>query len=106
MDRPTQFKIVFLELTNACNFSCTFCAKHKMSRPVGFMDAALAMRILKQLGEHELTKRVAFHVMGEPLLHPRFDEILAQAHSMGLKVVINTNGSLLSSGLNGTLQIA
>lgn len=103
MNRTPQFKMVFLELTNGCNFSCAFCAKHKMSRPVGFMDAALAMRILDQLQEHELTNRVAFHVMGEPLLHPRFGEILAYAHSVGLKVAINTNGSLLSEERNDML---
>ena len=36
------------------------------------------------------------HVMGEPLLHPNFDEILATADKIDVKLKITTNGTLLS----------
>lgn len=45
------------------------------------------------------TDYIYFHVLGEPLLHPRFQEILACAFSAGLKVNISTNGSLLQKHL-------
>lgn len=41
------------------------------------------------------TNYIYLHVLGEPLLHPHIDEILAIAHQEGLKVNITTNGGLL-----------
>ena len=36
-----------------------------------------------------------FHLMGEPLLHPKLDAFLALAHKAGFKVILTTNGTLL-----------
>jgi len=41
------------------------------------------------------TDYVYLHVLGEPLLHPQFEEILLLAKNAGLNVNISTNGSLL-----------
>ena len=41
------------------------------------------------------TDYVYLHVLGEPLLHPHFQEMLQVASDVGLKVNISTNGSLL-----------
>ena len=37
-----------------------------------------------------------FHVMGEPLLHPRLGEFLSIAWEMGFQVILTTNGTLLN----------
>ena len=42
--------------------------------------------------------------MGEPLLHPRLDAILAQAEELGLHVMLTTNGTLL--GLRQNLLLS
>lgn len=42
------------------------------------------------------TSYVYLHVLGEPLLHPRFEEILKIAEENQLYVNITTNGSLIS----------
>ena len=36
-----------------------------------------------------------FHLMGEPLLHPKLDAFLALADKAGFKVILTTNGTLL-----------
>jgi len=41
------------------------------------------------------TNYIYLHVLGEPLLHPHLDEILAIAENSGLNINITTNGSLL-----------
>ena len=41
------------------------------------------------------TNYIYLHVLGEPLLHPQLDEILAIAEQSGLNINITTNGSLL-----------
>ena len=87
---------IFLELTNHCNFSCSFCAEEAMQRERGFMDEQLASRLLKEISQEKLASRVLFHVMGEPLLHPRLVDILEHARRLGLSSVVYTNGSLLS----------
>jgi sulfatase maturation enzyme AslB (radical SAM superfamily) len=86
---------VFLELTNHCNFSCSFCATGQMQRKRGFMDTQLALRLLGEISEEKLASRVLFHVMGEPLLHPRLANIVRYARGLGLSPVVYTNGSLL-----------
>lgn len=66
-----------------------------MTRKRGFMDRDLAFSALDQISELELAEKVTFHVMGEPLLHPSFLEILDHARSVNLPVGLTTNGALL-----------
>lgn len=42
------------------------------------------------------TNYIYLHVLGEPLLHPRFREIVAVAHEFGFNVNLTTNASLLN----------
>jgi len=92
---PRKFKRIHLELTNRCNFSCVFCPDGKMTRPRGLMDEGLARSALDQIAELDLAEKVTFHVMGEPLLHPRLLEILDHAASRNVPVGLTTNGALL-----------
>ncbi|MCA1959788.1 MAG: radical SAM protein, partial [Desulfomonile sp.] len=84
-----------LELTNRCNFSCVFCPDGLMTRPRGVMDEGLARSALDQIVELDLAEKVTFHVMGEPLIHPKFFNILDHARERRLAVGLTTNGGLL-----------
>lgn len=66
-----------------------------MTRKRGFMDRDLACSALDQISELNLAEKVTFHVMGEPLLHPKLLEILDHARSVRLPVGLTTNGALL-----------
>lgn len=92
---PRKFQRIHIELTNRCNFSCSFCPDGLMTRKRGFMDEALARSALSQIAELDLAAKVTFHVMGEPLLHPQFFPILEHAGSVNLPVGLTTNGALL-----------
>ena len=37
-----------------------------------------------------------FHLMGEPLLHPNLEQFLALAGDVGFKIILTTNGTLLT----------
>ena len=79
-----QKKYFFLELTNHCNFSCTFCPDGIMSRERKFMDVEIAKRILDEIAEKGLTSEpIQLHMMGEPLLHPQIFEIIQYIHKKG-----------------------
>lgn len=92
---PKKFQRIHLELTNRCNFSCLFCPDGLMTRPRGAMDVALARSALDQISSLDLAHKVTFHVMGEPLLHPHFFDILDHAATVNLPVGLTTNGALL-----------
>jgi MoaA/NifB/PqqE/SkfB family radical SAM enzyme len=96
---PSKFQRIHLELTNKCNFSCVFCPDGVMTRERGVMDEDLARSALDQIADLDIAEKVTLHVMGEPLLHPRFFEILDYAASRNLAVGLTTNGALLSPSI-------
>lgn len=85
-----------IELTNSCNFSCEFCPDARMRRPRGSMDFSVLKKILDEAARDNLASTVFFHVMGEPLLYPRFKEALEYSRAKGINVCVTTNGSLLT----------
>lgn len=89
-------KYIFIELTNHCNFSCTFCPDGIMTRKRQFMDAALVYRLLDEIADKGLTDEpIQLHLMGEPLLHADLFNIIAYMHKKKLPVRLFTNGALL-----------
>ncbi|MBN2655375.1 MAG: radical SAM protein [Nitrospirae bacterium] len=90
IDIPLQR--VHIELTNVCDFNCTFCPKSEMKRRYGYMDTELAKRLITEIGENKISDKITFHVMGEPTLHKDFFEILQFAIDNGVKVGLTTNG--------------
>ena len=86
-----KFKKIFIEITNICNLSCSFCPGTK--REPAFMTKELFERILEQVdGRGEF---IYFHVMGEPLLHPQISLFLDLCEKHNFKVNITTNGTLI-----------
>ena len=86
-----KYKKAFVEITNVCNLSCTFCPKTK--RESAFMEKTLFRRILLELKGR--TEYIYFHIMGEPLLHPALGDFLDLCYEFGFKVNITTNGTLM-----------
>ncbi|NTV89016.1 MAG: radical SAM protein [Clostridiales bacterium] len=87
------YKKIYIEITNVCNLACSFCPKTK--RKPGFMSVDLFERILGQV--RGKGKYIYFHIMGEPLLHPKLPVFLDLCHEYGFKVNITTNGTLVEN---------
>jgi radical SAM protein with 4Fe4S-binding SPASM domain len=85
------FKKVYIEITSVCNLACTFCPPTE--RKANFIKLDDFNKTLDQIKPH--TKHIYLHVKGEPLLHPRIDELLDASHAKGFKVNITTNGTLI-----------
>lgn len=91
-----HFKKIFVEISGCCNLKCEFCpAATTAARP--FMSPQLFEKILKQT--KDLTERHCLHVLGEPLLHPQFEELLTIAQKVGVKLEITSNGLLIKQHL-------
>lgn len=86
-----RFKKVYVEITNVCNLKCRFCPI--TCRDPKFMDTDEFMQIVNQVKKY--SDYIYLHVKGEPLLHPKLDEILQISYENKLKVNITTNGTLI-----------
>ena len=100
---------MLVEVTNACNHKCLFCAHSKMERKVGMMDMDLYKRIVKQAYEGG-TREIGFYMTGEPLMNNRLREYVFYAKALGFEYIyMTTNGAhanleimkeLIEAGLN------
>ena len=86
-----RFRKVYLEISNLCNLSCRFCPGTK--RPKKAMTEEEVSILLPKIRPY--TDYLYFHLMGEPLLHPKLERFLEMAGSHGFKVILTTNGTLL-----------
>ncbi|MBG9793715.1 Fe-S oxidoreductase [Paenibacillus dendritiformis] len=85
------FKKVYIEVTSICNLACSFCPQTE--RKAQFIQLEAFRHLLDEIKPH--TRHIYLHVKGEPLLHPRIDELLDASHEKGFKVNITTNGTLI-----------
>lgn len=86
-----KFRRAFIEITNRCNLSCSFCAASR--RPPRDMTLEEFRSVAAQV--KPLAAGVFLHVLGEPMLHPEFPAILSAASELELKVTLVTNGTLI-----------
>lgn len=95
-----KFKKVYIEITNICNLSCSFCShSNKQKRE---MTTKEFEHILKEIDNY--TDYVYLHVKGEPLLHSNLDGILALCEKYHKKVNITTNGTLIINKIDTLLK--
>lgn len=86
-----RFKKIYIEITNTCNLSCSFCIQNKrIPRQLSLEEFS---RILTQIKPY--TSYVYLHVLGEPLSHPLLEEFLSLCEAKGMQVNMTTNGTLL-----------
>ena len=86
---------LFFELTNKCNFHCTFCPSDDQKRSLGSMDLELVKQLYEEASDKNLASVVNLHLMGEPTLHPELIEILKFGASKNIKTDLVTNISTL-----------
>ena len=86
-----KFKRVYVEITNVCNLSCSFCPLNERKKM--FLTKEKFEYILKEIKPY--TDYIYLHLMGEPLLNPELGTFLDLAYEYGIKVNLTTNGTLL-----------
>ena len=86
-----KFTKINIEISNICNLQCSFCPE--VIRTKKLMDLDLFREIIKQVAP--LTEQVCFHLMGEPLVHPQFSELVQICDEYHVKIFLVSNGVLL-----------
>lgn len=94
-----RFNKVNIEITNVCNLQCTFCPEVERKRQ--FMEESLFEKIICEVAP--LTELVCFHLMGEPLLHPKLSRFLEICFREKVSVYMVSNGLLLNQNLASLL---
>ena len=110
---------IYVEPTNACNLSCSTCVRHAWDEPEGFMEwatfAAVVNGLAEAVGEGgrdgeggaaagpHAARTISFMGLGEPLLHPRFLDMVRLVKSRGLRAEVTTNALLLDDEVAGGL---
>jgi Fe-coproporphyrin III synthase len=88
----TRRPIVVWNITRTCNLRCIHCYSDSEARSYpGELDWPQMGRVLEDLAAYGVP--AVLFSGGEPLVHPRFDDLLAMACDLGLKVTISTNGT-------------
>ncbi|WP_315114563.1 radical SAM protein [Clostridium intestinale] len=87
-----KFKKIYIEITNVCNLSCSFCPETLRKPEFIKIDAfSKILDDIKPYGEY-----IYFHIKGEPLLHPELETLLDISFEKGVKVNLTTNGTLIT----------
>lgn len=95
-----KFNKVYVEITSSCNLSCYFCPPTKRAKQ--FIEVEEFKKVLDQIKPY--TNYIYLHVKGEPLLHPKIDQLLDISAEKGFKVNITTNGTLLKNAKHKILK--
>jgi len=80
-----------IEPTTRCNFTCGFCCGRSMTQ--SDIERPVFERALDDFPD---ARHLELQGEGEPLMHPRFFEMVAAAHARGMRVSFITNGSHFS----------
>jgi radical SAM protein with 4Fe4S-binding SPASM domain len=85
---------LWIESSSRCNLRCPMCLnKDTPASGKGHMDFGLFRKVIDEA--KSFVNDVYLHHRGEPLLNPRFFDMISYARSAGIKTRFHTNGTLL-----------
>lgn len=103
-DAPTGTVSVDIELTNACNASCTFCPRDKMPA-IGLISPDTFYKAVERSLQHSATPQFRFCGTGDALMNKHIVEYARHIRATGHELRIATNGHLLTEEIaNGLVD--
>ncbi|AKF24669.1 radical SAM protein [Sulfurovum lithotrophicum] len=94
-----KFYRAYVEITNVCGLSCSFCPAKEL--PSMQMDMDFFESIVLQLKPY--TKEIACHVVGDPLTLSNLSAYLDIIHRHGMKAILTSSGYFLKKHSYETL---
>ena len=92
---PSTLRMVAWEITRSCNLACVHCRASSVCGPYeGELDTAACLRLLEEIAA--FSQPVIILTGGEPLLRPDIWEIASYGDRKGLRMVMATNGTLVT----------
>jgi len=95
---PSTLRMVAWEVTRSCNLACAHCRASSVCGPyVGELDTTACLRLLDEIAA--FSQPVIILTGGEPVLRPDIWEIAAYGDRKGLRMVMATNGTLVTEDI-------
>lgn len=85
---------LYIDITNACNMRCNFCLMGEIDDKK-YIDVEIIKKVLVECNNYKLLGITI--TGGEPLLHPKFNEIIDTISEYKIPIAVVTNGALLNS---------
>jgi radical SAM protein with 4Fe4S-binding SPASM domain len=97
--------IVVWNITRTCNLRCVHCYSDSMAQQYpGELDWEQMQAVVSDLAAYQIPSLLFSG--GEPLIHPRFFDLVEHATAAGLKLTISTNGTLITPEKAARLKAA
>ncbi len=96
-------RLVFWELTRACNLNCIHCRAEAERGP---FEGELTLEEIRRVLD-EISSRYSPIIVltgGEPLVRPDIFDVADHARHAGLRTALATNGTLIDSGIAGRIR--
>ena len=92
MNQLSKITYAYLETTNYCNLRCSFCNREDVIGPLKHMSLDNWGKLLDGIKHHPI-EEAKLMGMGEPMLHPHFDEVCKMFKETfpNAKLVVATN---------------
>src|SRR5512136_2179012 len=99
---PHTLRLVAWEVTRSCNLACIHCRASAGCGPYADeLTTDAGLRLLDEIAS--FSKPVVILTGGEPLLRPDIFDIAAYGDEKGLRMVLATNGTLVTEEIAGKL---
>ena len=101
-------ELISLEIASSCNLSCVHCPPHLKEfrnevRKFGIMEMELFNKLMNEIDNYG-NRRIALHKDGEPLLHPKIDQILNRVKQNNNHIVyLTTNAHYLNEQVSNMI---
>lgn len=96
---PNGFKSIALDISGFCNAKCKYCpAGNDLSHKGEFISPEKYEALLNKIQEYKMySVNTDFHIycLGEPLMHPQFNEILKLTGKHEIYTNVSTNASVV-----------
>ena len=96
--RPDARK-AYIEITARCNLNCAVCVRQVWTDAPGDMNWETYRAVIEGLRAFPDLRQITLGGYGEPLVHPRFPEMLALAAESKVALTLTTNGLLLDEAM-------
>jgi MoaA/NifB/PqqE/SkfB family radical SAM enzyme len=104
MHRPvTQLTKIYIEPTVSCNLDCITCFRNAWDEPNGKMSDETFLAIFESLRKMDPIPNVYFGGIGEPLFHLKTIEWIKMVKTLGVKVEVITNATMLTEKISRKL---
>ena len=92
MNQINKITYAYLETTNYCNLRCSFCNREEVIGPLKHMSLDNWGKLLDGIKHHPI-EEAKLMGMGEPMLHPQFDEVCRMFKEVfpNAKLIVATN---------------